>query len=149
MEEQLDLVAEGEVEWQKILRDFYEPFDKLLEIKYDEVEKLVMDEESKEICDKCSKPMIIKFGRFGKFLACSGFPDCKNAKPIPGVSNGNEPKKIDMKCPKCEDGDVVERFARKTKKKFWGCSKYPDCDWASWEDPLNPKEPKKANAEEK
>jgi len=136
MERNLDEVANGEKAWQETIREFYEPFSKLLEQKYEEVAKLnVIEETTDEKCEKCSKPMIVKFGRFGKFLACSGFPECKTTKALK-----SEPKKIGFKCPKCLEGDVIERrVSRKGRargKIFWGCSRYPACDYASWVNPL-------------
>ena len=145
MEAKLDLVAEGAEEWRQLLGNFYAPFAKNLEEKYLSVDKTNPDEKTDEVCEKCGKPMIIKFGRFGKFLACSGFPECKNAKNL----NHTEVPKIDMKCPKCGDGDVVIKQSRKGRKKiFWGCSKYSKeggCDWASWTDPT--KTPEQLEAE--
>ena len=82
MEEKLDQIAEGGVEWKKIIREFYGPFHSNLEVKYKEVEKENMDQPTDEVCEKCGKPMIIKNGRFGKFMAYSGFPDCRNTKKI-------------------------------------------------------------------
>ncbi len=130
MEEDLDKIAEGKKNWRHVLMDFYTPFAKLLEAKYGEVNKedISPDEQTDEKCDKCGKPMLIKRGRFGKFLACSGFPDCKNAKSI---AISREPL---GKCPKCGEGNVVQK---KTKKGrfFFGCDKYPACDFASWKRP--------------
>jgi len=133
MEEELDKIAEGKTEWQKILRDFYGPFHENLTKKYDVVEKENMEEKTNEICEKCGKPMVIKTGRFGRFLACSGFPECKNTKTIK--------KTTGIHCPECNDGELLER---KTKKKriFWGCSRYPDCKYATWTNPLKDKEKK-------
>lgn len=139
MEEDLDEIAEGKKKWQETIRAFYEPFAKNLEEKYENVKKEVTEEKTDKVCDKCGKPMVIKFGRFGKFIACSGFPDCKNTKKI------ETPKKlIGLKCPKCSEGDVIEkrvnRKGRARGKVFWGCSKYPTCDYASWTNPLEKKE---------
>lgn len=139
MEEDLDEIAEGKEKWRDVIRLFYEPFSKHLEKMYENVKKEVVEEKTDEICDKCGKPMVIKFGRFGKFIACSGFPDCKNTKKI------ETPKKlIGLKCPKCAEGDVVEkrvnRKGRARGKIFWGCSRYPNCDYASWTNPLEKKE---------
>lgn len=132
IEKELDEVAEGLIEWRGPLHEFYDPFSILLAEKYASVEKENPDEKTDEVCEKCSKPMIIKFGRFGKFLACSGFPECKNAKNV----NHVEAVKLNLKCPKCSTGDVVVKQTRKGRKKtFWGCNRYPDCDWASWDDP--------------
>ncbi len=139
MEEEFDDIAEGKTKWEPIIKNFYQPFHKNLMEKYDEVEKKHTDEETDEKCEKCGKPMIIKHGRFGKFLACSGFPDCKNAKAIKKESD-----KIGMKCPKCPpeaEGDVIKKFT-KTKRIFFGCSNWPKCDFASWKNPMEEGEKK-------
>ena len=143
MESSLDEIAEGKEGWQDLISAFYEPFARNLAEKYESVEKKVADEATSEVCEKCGKPMIIKFGRFGKFLACSGFPECKNAKPIAK----EPPKLIGMKCPKCGTGDLVEKRVvrgRARGKIFWGCNRYPECDYANWEDPRKPPGEKKA-----
>ncbi len=139
MEEDLDRVASGDEKWQKLIGDFYGPFEKNLEAKYNEVNKkdLVQEELTDEKCEKCGKQMMIKYGRFGKFMACSGFPDCKTTKAIAK----EPPKLIGMKCPKCLEGDVIEKRVSRGRargKVFWGCNKYPKCDYASWTNPLNP-----------
>ncbi len=130
MEESLDQVAEGKEDWRKLLGDFYDPFSKELKEKYESVKKeeSLAPQTTNEKCDKCGKPMVIKMGRFGKFLACSGFPECKNTKSIIQPSEKFGP------CPKCSEGEV---HAKKTKKGriFYGCSRYPDCDWSSWKKP--------------
>lgn len=144
IEAELDEVAEGTIGWQQPLHDFYDPFAKLLAEKYESVEREHTDEKTDEVCDKCGKSMLIKFGRFGKFLACSGFPECKNAKNL----NKIEPIKIGMKCPKCGEGDIiVKQTHRGRPRKFWGCNKYPACDWASWDDPTKTPEEIKAEKE--
>jgi DNA topoisomerase-1 len=142
MEEELDDIAEGKAEWQKVMKDFYDPFSRRLEEKYETVSKKeIVNETTDEVCEKCGKPMVIKFGRFGKFMACSGFPECKNAKTLKETQ-----KSSGVKCPKCLDsperkndpGELIERRARKGRargKIFWGCSKYPACDFAVWQDP--------------
>lgn len=129
MEEELDEIAEGKIEWKPVIKEFYGPFAKNLEEKYAEVKKHEIQETTDEICEKCGKPMVVKMGRFGKFLACSGFPECRNTKALK-----QEPATIGMKCPKCEIGDIVIKRTRR-KKIFYGCSRYPDCDFASWTDP--------------
>lgn len=129
MEEDLDDIAAGRQEWQPIIREFYEPFAERLETKYAEVKKQTTDEETDEVCEKCGKPMVIKMGRFGKFIACSGFPECKNTKKIK-----EELETIGMKCPKCKEGEIIIRRTRK-RRMFYGCSRYPECDFASWNDP--------------
>ena len=135
MEEDLDRIAEGQTKWVPVIKEFYEPFHENLMKKEIEVEKRNMEEKTDEICPNCGKPMIIKPGRFGKFMACSGFPECKTTKSLK-----NSAREIGMKCPKCaefspeDQGDVV---MKKTKKgrMFYGCSRYPKCDYASWKNP--------------
>ena len=127
MEGQLDEVEDGKVEWKKVLQSFYTPFKKDLE----EAEKKMKDfkaevEETDEVCEKCNEPMIIKWGRFGKFMACSGYPDCKNAKDIkkPGSEEGETPDEVDGVCDLCESALIIKRgrFG-----KFIACSTYPEC----------------------
>ena len=134
MEEDLDAIAEGKREWREVIKEFYEPFSKHLEQKYEEVSKndFVREEKTDEICEKCGKPMVIKTGRFGKFLACSGFPECKNTKSL--GSNQNNNRKSFGQCSKCSQGEIV---MKKTKKGrfFYGCNKYPECDFATWKRP--------------
>ncbi|HSQ75458.1 MAG TPA: topoisomerase DNA-binding C4 zinc finger domain-containing protein, partial [Bacteroidota bacterium] len=154
--------------------DFYLPFIRDLEgvNKHTAAIKKSLQETTTEVCELCGKPMIIKWGRNGRFMACSGYPACKNTRPLPeeaaltkhavgikcdqcggdmivkggkfgaflGCSNyptckNTRPLSIGVKCPKCKDGDVIER---KTKRKrvFYGCSRYPDCDFASWDKPV-------------
>jgi DNA topoisomerase-1 len=133
MEENLDKIALGEKDWIEVLKNFYEPFAKNLEEKYQSLEKQTkfFEEETNEICDKCGRKMIIKFSRFGKFLACSGFPECKNTKTFIKEENINLGE-----CPKCNSGNIILRKTKKGKI-FYGCSNYPDCDWSSWEKPQN------------
>ncbi|MFH1509381.1 MAG: type I DNA topoisomerase [bacterium] len=124
MEENLDKVAEDKLEWQKLLQDFYIPLEKLIAKKEDEVNKEdLTQEKTDEKCEKCGKPMIIKLGRFGKFLACTGYPDCKTTKPI-GEEKVMQEEASGEKCEKCGADMVVKRgrFG-----PFLGCSKYPDC----------------------
>lgn len=143
MEEELDGIAEGNTKWQPVIKEFYEPFAKNLAEKYEIVEKHEITETTDEICENCGKPMIIKLGRFGKFLACSGFPECKTTKKIK-----TELEKIDMKCPKCIEGDIIIRRTRRGKI-FFGCSRYPNCDFASWTDPRVPAKKEGEDSEEK
>ena len=133
MEAEFDAIASGDITWQPVIKEFYEPFAKNLELKYEEVKKHHTDEATDEVCEKCGKPMVIKLGRFGKFLACTGFPECRNTKPLAGQEK-QAPQTIDMACPKCTEGDVIIRRTRRGKM-FYGCSRYPKCDWASWDDP--------------
>ncbi|TSC71473.1 MAG: DNA topoisomerase I, partial [Parcubacteria group bacterium Gr01-1014_70] len=134
MEEKLDKIAEGEAAWVPTIRAFYEPFEKLLQIKYETVEKQTTDEATDEVCDKCGKPMVIKNGRFGKFLACSGFPECRNTKRLPGDTLG-------IKCPSCKNGDLIQRRSKRGKM-FYGCSAYPNCNFALWDRPTGDTCPK-------
>jgi DNA topoisomerase-1 len=129
MENELDEIAQGKEKWQRVIKEFYEPFSKNLEQKYREVEKQKpVEEKTDEICEKCGKPMVIKYGRFGKFLACSGFPECRNTRTY---AEG-----LPIVCPKCGKGTVVRRRTKKGRF-FYGCSKYPECDFASWNKPSN------------
>lgn len=136
MEERLDEIAEGKKEWRPVIREFYIPYAKRLEEKMWTVKKHGFEEPTNELCEKCGKPMVIRLGRFGKFLACTGFPECKNTKTIKAP-----PETIGMKCPKCLEGDIT---IKKTKRGriFYGCSQYPQCDFASWTDPRKEKGPK-------
>ncbi|MFA5173365.1 MAG: type I DNA topoisomerase [Candidatus Paceibacterota bacterium] len=143
IEEELDEVALGVSKWQEIIREFYEPFNKRLEEKYKEVEKkdIMPEEKTDEKCEKCGKAMVIKMGRFGKFMACSGFPECKNTKKVEGggaIVGRFEPQKTGLPCPDCKVGEIVSRRVSKGRargKIFWGCSRYPECKYASWENP--------------
>ncbi|MDH6428124.1 DNA topoisomerase I [Paenibacillus odorifer] len=127
MEGDLDHVEEGSEDWVKVLAEFYESFEKRLVFAEEEMKEIeIEDEVSDEICEKCGKPLVYKLGRFGKFLACSGFPDCRNTKPII--------KDIGVTCPKCHEGKVVERRSKKGRV-FYGCDQYPGCDFVSWDRP--------------
>lgn len=128
MEEDLDRVAEGKSEWAPMIRAFYGPFKENLERKYDEVKKKEAPvEHTDEICPQCGRPLVIRTGRFGKFYACSGFPECKFTKNFL-VSTG-------VTCPQCSEGELVERKTKKGRKTFWGCSRYPKCAYATWTKP--------------
>ena len=130
MEDEFDEVADGQKKWQDVIRSFYVPFEKNLEQKMKEVPKIERAlEVSDEICEKCGKQMLIKYSRFGKFLACSGFPECRNTKKIL-----TEEEKLLGKCPKCKEGDIIKRKSKRGRA-FYGCSRYPDCDHASWKKP--------------
>jgi DNA topoisomerase I len=177
MEEELDTIASGKQSYEQVMSDFYNPFIKDVEgvDKRSAAIKKSLQEKTDEVCDLCGKPMIIKWGRNGRFMACSGYPTCRNTKPHPdeqeqakrmsgmkcelcggdmivkggkfgsflGCSNyptctNTKPLSIGVQCPKCKDGYVIER---KTKRKriFFGCSRYPDCDFASWDRPVDQK----------
>ena len=176
MESNLDAIAEGEKEWQPVIKDFYTPFKENLDKKDKELDKKnIAEEATDEKCEKCGKPMIIKIGRFGKFLACTGYPECKSTRPVPGSEEAKQEvqvtdekcekcgspmvvkrgrfgpflgcskypeckniksidKKINVKCPKCKEGDLVEKRTKR-RKIFFGCNRYPNCDFAIWEKP--------------
>jgi len=133
IEEELDKIADGEQDWQTVIKNFYEPFHENLMKKYDEVEKKNFDKPTNKKCPKCGSPMIIKLGRFGEFYACSAFPKCKHAAPII--------KPTGVKCPECEKGDIIERKTRRGKI-FYSCSRYPKCKFALWDKPTGEKCPK-------
>jgi DNA topoisomerase-1 len=117
MEEELDKVAHEKKDWVRVVQDFYIPFEQSLQSASELMEKVKLEEQTDEICPECSKPLVIKFGRFGKFVACSGYPGCRYTKPFL--------VKIGVKCPQC-GGEIVERLSKK-KRTFYGCSNYPDC----------------------
>ncbi|MGV3243799.1 type I DNA topoisomerase [Staphylococcus sp. 11261D007BR] len=128
METLLDKIADGDMGWKKVIDNFYSSFKQNVERAEEEMEKVeIKDEPAGEDCEKCGNPMVIKMGRYGKFMACSNFPDCRNTKAIT--------KPIGVKCPKCNDGDVVERKSKKNRI-FYGCSNYPECDFVTWDKPV-------------
>ncbi|MGB2800224.1 MAG: type I DNA topoisomerase [Dehalococcoidia bacterium] len=127
MEEELDQIAQGERGWVPFLQDFYDPFEKTLKTADERMERVkVAEETTDEVCSICGRPMVIKWGRYGKFLSCSGYPECKNAKPFL-VKTG-------VKCPKC-GGEVVQKQSKK-KRFFYGCANYPDCDFTTSNKPI-------------
>ncbi|MBU1151934.1 type I DNA topoisomerase [Patescibacteria group bacterium] len=188
MEDKLDEVEDGEREWVPMIREFYEPFHATILEKDKSLKKedVVKNEETDEICEKCGAKMVTKFGRFGRFLSCSGYPECKNAKPLEGseqakmeespqvlelkkkfkgkkcdkcksdmevktgrfgpflgCSNYPECKNImpilvfsGVKCPKCTNGQLIERRTKKGGRIFWGCNKFPKCKFATWSKPI-------------
>jgi DNA topoisomerase-1 len=134
MEGNLDHVEEGTEDWVKVLANFYESFEKRLEVAEEEMKEIeIQDEVSDELCEKCGRHLVYKMGRFGKFLACSGFPDCRNTKPIV--------KDIGVACPKCSEGKIIERRSKKGRI-FYGCDQYPGCDFVSWDKPTGKPCPK-------
>ncbi len=185
MEESLDLIAEGKKKWEPVINDFYMPFHKVVEMKQETLKKedIVNLEKTDEKCEKCGNPMIVKLGRFGKFLSCSNYPECKNAKPMKNgevVELTPEQKEIErklagkkcekcgepmvikhgrygdflgcsgypkcrniqsivmptgVKCPVCGKGQMIERHARKSGKLFYGCNQFPKCKNAVWDKP--------------
>lgn len=188
MEEKLDKIEEEKLKWIPMLKEFYEPFHKNLKEKEKTLNKSdIVNEKSDEKCEKCGSPMVIKLGRFGKFLSCSNYPKCKNAKPLEGHGKEIPPqeskeveefkkkfhdKKCDkcgkpmivragkygpflgcsgypkcknivaltvfsgVKCPECKMGQMVERRTRKGARVFWGCNKFPKCKFATWDKPI-------------
>ena len=132
MEDKLDDGEAKDLDWKKIIRDFYGPFKEELDIADKAIERVeIPDRPSDEVCEVCGKPMVIKSGRFGDFLACSGYPECKNTKAIV--------KSINVKCPDC-GRDIVAKRGR-SGKIFYGCSGYPECTRAYWYKPTNKKCP--------
>ncbi|HFR2825423.1 TPA: type I DNA topoisomerase [Streptococcus agalactiae] len=128
MEGKLDEVEIGKEQWQKIIDEFYKPFEKELAKAETEMEKIqIKDEPAGFDCELCGSPMVVKLGRYGKFYACSNFPECHNTKAIT--------KEIGVICPICQKGQVIER---KTKRNriFYGCDRYPECEFTSWDKPI-------------
>jgi DNA topoisomerase-1 len=131
MEDDLDKIAEGKLEWKKVLEDFYGNFSVQLEKAEEKAERVKIKKKIIETdieCEKCGSMMVIREGRYGKFLACSAYPECKNTKPIL--------EEIGVPCPSCDDGQVIIRRTKRGKI-FYGCSNYPECDWMSWDKPVN------------
>ncbi|SEA16607.1 DNA topoisomerase-1 [Selenomonas ruminantium] len=133
LENELDEIAEGKVEKNHLLKEFYDPFAVTLEKADEAIGHVELPEEVSDVpCDICGRMMVVKQGRYGKFLACPGFPDCRNTKPLL-VDTG-------VKCPKC-GGSIVERKSHRGRK-FYGCKNYPECDYTTWDQPLQEKCPK-------
>lgn len=129
MEHNLDEIEEGITQWVNVIDKFYKDFEPRVKYADEVMEKIeIKDEPAGEDCEKCGAPMVFKLGRYGKFMACSNFPDCRNTKAIV--------KPIDVKCPSCETGEIVERKS-KTKRIFYGCNQYPECDFVSWDKPIS------------
>lgn len=133
MESKLDLIKDGEEPWKEVIREFYGPFEKTLEKASESIEKVVIPDEVSDVkCEKCGSMMVYKMGRFGRFLACPNFPNCRNTKAIV--------EKTDVKCPLC-GGEIIKRKSKKGKV-FYGCEKYPECSFVSWDKPVKEKCPK-------
>lgn len=135
MEKELDTVEKGETQWVQLLDDFYQDFDKTLKKAKEDMEGVKLhlkEDETDLICEYCGRQMVVKFGRYGKFIACPGYPECKNIKKFV--------QDIGVACPKC-GGKVIVRKTKKGKP-FYGCENYPDCDFVSWTEPTNEKCPK-------
>ncbi len=131
LEKELDEIAEGKDTWQKTCKDFYGPFAKNLKEKYEDVPKENLDIKTDKICPKCGKPMVDKMGRFGRFYACTGFPECKHTESLVAQQNA-----IDIACPKCKTGKLSAKRSKRGKI-FYGCDNYPKCDFATWDKPVN------------
>ncbi|OZS79269.1 DNA topoisomerase I [Tetzosporium hominis] len=129
MEQDLDRIEDGQIEWVNLIDRFYVDFEKHIKHADEEMEKIeIKDEPTGEDCEKCGSPMVYKLGRYGKFMACSNFPDCRNTKAIV--------KEIGVPCPTCKKGQLLERKS-KTKRIFYGCDQFPECDFVSWDKPIN------------
>lgn len=134
VEDKLDQIEEGKQNWVRVVDSFYQPFSKEVSTAESEVDKIEMKDELAGMdCDICGAPMVVKMGRYGKFYACSRFPECRNTKAIV--------KDTGITCPKCGQGTVVERKSKKNRV-FYGCSRYPDCDFVSWDKPIGRNCPK-------
>jgi DNA topoisomerase-1 len=126
MEEKLDDIEEGELPWKHVIKEFYGPFAVTLAQAEEQMGKVqIEDKVSDEICENCGRNMVIKMGRYGKFLACPGFPECRNTKPLL--------EEVGAKCPSCGNSLVIRRS--KKGRKFYGCSTYPECEFISWDLP--------------
>ena len=134
MENSLDAIGEGKEEWVKVIDQFYRPFEKELISAEEKIEKIqIKDEPAGFDCELCGSPMVIKLGRYGKFYACSNFPECRNTKAIV--------KEIGVACPSCHEGQIIERKSKKNRI-FYGCNRYPECEFVSWDKPVGRNCPK-------
>jgi len=132
MESKLDEIEEGNVEWNKVVAEFFEPLKEVIEIAEKEISKITIEDKVSDVkCEKCGRMMVIKHGRFGDFLACPGYPECKNTKPLV--------KELNVSCPKC-GGKILVRKSKKGRT-FYGCSNYPECNFVSWAEPVDKKCP--------
>ncbi|WP_051276141.1 type I DNA topoisomerase [Desulfovirgula thermocuniculi] len=136
MEENLDLVEEGKKDWVQVVEEFYLPFKETLERAEEEIGRITVEEEkevSEEVCPQCGRQLVVKEGRYGKFLACPSFPDCRYTQPLWETTG--------VACPQCGEGELV---ARRTKKgrKFYGCNRYPECEFVVWDEPSGRKCPR-------
>ena len=128
MEEELDEIAVGDRAWVPTMREFYGPFTETLKRAEQTMTRVrLKDEPSGETCEQCGRPMVVRMGKFGKFLACSGFPECRNSRPLL--------QRIGGPCPTCNQGEIVERRSKKGRA-FFGCERYPDCDFVAWDKPV-------------
>lgn len=135
MEEDLDKIAEDKKEWVPMIREFYRPFEENLNKKYKEVSKKdITEKPTKKKCPKCGAPLLIRIGKYGEFYACSKFPKCRHTESL-------EKNKLNIKCPKCKEGKIVEKRT-KSRKIFYGCDQFPKCNFALWDKPTGEKCPK-------
>jgi DNA topoisomerase-1 len=133
MEENLDEIAAGKKEWMKVLKEFHTPFEKNLKKKDKEISKQDLIEETEKVCPECGSKLIIRLGKFGRFYACPKFPKCRYTESL-------EENSLGVKCPKCKTGKITEKRTKRNKV-FYGCSNYPECDFALWDKPINKKCP--------
>jgi len=137
MEEEFDNIEDGAIEWRQVIDEFYKDFEVHLKKAEAEMEKIeIKDEPAGEDCEMCGSPMVFKMGRYGKFMACSNFPDCRNTKAIV--------KSIGVPCPTCDKGEIIERKSKK-RRVFYGCNRYPECEFISWDKPIARKCPRCSN----
>ena len=132
LEAELDEIASGEREWVPVIKEFYVPFHDLIkksDINVERVPRSEIDEESDEVCESCERPMVIKVGRYGRFLSCSGFPECKVARPLVSI--------LDVNCPECANKLVEKQRKGRANKTFYGCSNYPNCNFATNRKPIS------------
>ncbi|MDA2921875.1 type I DNA topoisomerase [Patescibacteria group bacterium AH-259-L07] len=134
MEDSLDAIAQGEKEHVAVLSNFYKPFKTTLMQKEEQIEKQFKDEKTDKTCPQCNKPLVIKMGRFGKFLACTGFPECRYTKSLEQKKSDQPNDKTGVQCPQCKDGEFIKKRTRKGKF-FYGCSRFPKCKNALWYEP--------------
>lgn len=130
LETELDQIAQGNLDEVKFLRDFYNEFEPTLDQAYEKMEK-IPPKETGEVCPECGSPLVMRRSRYGEFVGCSNYPTCKYIKPL----EKNEPKDTGINCPKCKKGHIVEKRTRRGKI-FWGCDQYPECDFATWYEPV-------------
>lgn len=130
LEGKLDEVEEGRADWRELIRQFYGPFEETLKQAEEKVGGFELEDEVSDVpCEKCGRLMVVKHGRFGKFLACPGFPECRFTKPIL--------EETGVTCPACGTGRIVERKSKKGSRRFYGCTNYPECSFVSWEKPVD------------
>jgi len=135
MEDEFDEIAQGQIKWKKVIEEFYDPFSKNLEKKYETVDKKEFTEKpTGKTCPKCGSLLLIRLGKFGKFYACSKFPKCRYTESLPENT-------LNIKCPKCKQGQLVEKRTKRNKI-FYGCNRFPECDFALWDKPTGKTCPK-------